>query len=240
MRLILNILFCLLPLALIAGEGAEVESLESSEVYRFDSAAQVMVISQALRSYYNIDTPILLSSVQVLETLNDLPERVEILDAPSNLSSNMLLKVRFMKGDKAVGDVIGSFRAKQFGEALVAKRSVRSNSEISQDDFVVEQVDLLDQRESLVPLDADLSQYQTTLSIPSGRALTWNVLKSRPLVHKGDYVEVVASSGALKITSKAMALSDAGLNEIVTLRNLSSHRQFQAKVINENLAQISF
>lgn len=241
MRLISKLLLLVfLPLGLLAQESVDAGSAEDVEVYRFDGAAQVMVVSQALRSYYNLESPLVLSSVNVLDTLNDLPERVEILDAPSKVSSNMLLKVRFMKGDQSVGEVTGAFRAKQFADALVSKRSLRSNSEVSSEDFIVERIDTLDQRDALVPVDIDLSQYQTNLSVPAGRPLSWGALKSRPLVHKGDYVEVVASAGALKINTKAMALSDGGLNEIVTLRNLSSNRQFQAKVINENLAQISF
>jgi flagella basal body P-ring formation protein FlgA len=77
-------------------------------------------------------------------------------------------------------------------------------------------------------------------AVQAGRIVTWRDIARRPLVKKGDMVEVSATEGVLSITMKAMALSNGAQGEAVTLRNLESRKDFTAFVIDENRVQVRF
>jgi flagella basal body P-ring formation protein FlgA len=63
---------------------------------------------------------------------------------------------------------------------------------------------------------------------------------ARPVVRKGQVVEVVAQSGMLAISMKAMALESGAMGDQIRLRNLENRREINGEVINENKVQIHF
>ena len=79
-----------------------------------------------------------------------------------------------------------------------------------------------------------------TRGVNSGRVVTWRDVARRPLVRKGDVVEVSATEGNLSITMKAIALQSGAQGEAVTLRNLESRKDFTAFVVDENRVQVRF
>ena len=74
----------------------------------------------------------------------------------------------------------------------------------------------------------------------SGRMLTWRDITRRPLVKKGDVVEVSASTGLLVVTMKALAMESGAQGETVTVRNPESHKNFSAIVVDENRVKVRF
>ena len=224
-----TILLCLLPMALWA---------QSAATEIFDANAQAGVLAQALKAYYGIEGDLRLTPAGEASDLSAVPDKVEILEAPERVSSMMLLRARFSKGEDAIATISAPFKAELRVDAFIAKRQLARRSNPSADDFSIQSVDALSVRNEVIPANTDFSQYEVSSTIPAGSVLTWAQLKPKPLVHKGSLVDVIVDHGTLKITSRAVAMADAGLNETVVLRNLTTNRQFQAKVVNENLAQI--
>jgi len=70
--------------------------------------------------------------------------------------------------------------------------------------------------------------------------LTWRDITRRPLVKKGDIVEVSASTGLLVVTMKALAMESGAQGETVTVRNPESHKNFSAIVVDENRVKVRF
>ncbi|MEY2878490.1 MAG: hypothetical protein RLZZ15_870, partial [Verrucomicrobiota bacterium] len=70
--------------------------------------------------------------------------------------------------------------------------------------------------------------------------LTWHDLARRPLVKKGEVVEVSAQEGRLVVTLKALALENGAQGDTVTVRNPESQRKFAAVVVDENRVQVRF
>jgi flagella basal body P-ring formation protein FlgA len=62
----------------------------------------------------------------------------------------------------------------------------------------------------------------------------------RPLVKKGDFVEVSAVDGLLVVTMKALALESGAQGETVTVRNPESQKNFSAMVVDENRVRVRF
>lgn len=68
--------------------------------------------------------------------------------------------------------------------------------------------------------------------------LSWHDVGRRPLVRKGDVVEVSASSGLLRVTLKGLALQNGALGDIITVRNPESLKVIPALVVGENRVEV--
>jgi len=99
--------------------------------------------------------------------------------------------------------------------------------------------DLLRERD-LLPATVGDHSYIFARAIPAGRPLTWHDVARRPLVRKGDLVEVKAVDGSLVVVLKALALENGARGDTVTVRNLDSRKEFPALVTDENHVQIRF
>ena len=92
----------------------------------------------------------------------------------------------------------------------------------------------------VVPASVGDESFVFLRSIPSGHFLTWHDIGRKPLVRKGDLVEVTATEGALNLSMKALAMQNGAQGEAVTVRNIESHKDFTAIVVEENHVQIRF
>lgn len=101
----------------------------------------------------------------------------------------------------------------------------------------VRRVDAFRERDAL-PTSTGDRNFIFARGLPAGRLLTWIDVSRRPLVHKGQLVDVTASTGALSVTMKALAMMDGARGDTVRLRNPQSQRDFSAVVVDENRAQI--
>ena len=93
---------------------------------------------------------------------------------------------------------------------------------------------------ALVPAAVGDRSFIFARAVPAGRSLTWRDITRRPLVKKGDLIEVTASSGALLVTMKALAMENGAQGDTVTVRNPVSQKNFAAVVVDENRAQVRF
>ena len=83
-----------------------------------------------------------------------------------------------------------------------------------------------------------MSGYQLDSNVKANSPLKWNNLSKVVLVKKGQIVDVFASGNGIYVTMKGMALNDGVEGGNVIVRNLSSDKQFPAKVLNENSVKV--
>ena len=69
-----------------------------------------------------------------------------------------------------------------------------------------------------------------TRNLTPNRLLNWRDVARRPLVRKGEMVEVAATEGTLLITLKGLAMENGAQGDTVTVRNLESKRDIHAQV----------
>jgi flagella basal body P-ring formation protein FlgA len=77
-------------------------------------------------------------------------------------------------------------------------------------------------------------------TVSQERPLSWRDIALRPLVRKGQLVDVVVAEGGMNISMKGISLGNGGAGEMVSVRNLDSRKEFSAKVINLNTVQVKF
>jgi flagella basal body P-ring formation protein FlgA len=203
--------------------------------------AVVAALTSDLASHFNLegDLQIELLRPWTPPALVAADWRVIINEYPSIAGSAMLLRCSWLADGVPAGEGTLTVRAALWRDAWVARQPLTNGATFDVAMLETRRVDLLRDREAL-PASVGDQSYLFTRSVNTGRLVTWRDIARRPLVRKGDLVEVSAADGLLSVTIKALALQNGAQGEAVTLRNIESRKDFTAFVIDENRAQVRF
>jgi flagella basal body P-ring formation protein FlgA len=151
----------------------------------------------------------------------------------------MLVRGRLIADGEPAGEFSLVCRASHYREVWVTRQPLEVGAVFDPTTLDSRRVDVFREREVVPTVSGDRS-YIFTRAISGGRLLTWHDLARRPLVRKGQLVEVSAVDGLLSITMKALALENGAQGDLVTVRNPESRKDFSAVVIDENHVQVHF
>lgn len=165
--------------------------------------------------------------------------QIQISEYPSVAATSMLLRCRILADGQSLGETTLTLRAALWRDAWVARQPISNNTPFDASALETRRVDLLRERDALPAAVGDHS-FNFVRGVQAGRLLTWRDIARRPLVKKGEMVEVSAADGMLVVTMKALAMQNGAQGEVVTVRNLDSKKDFSAFVIDENRVQVRF
>jgi flagella basal body P-ring formation protein FlgA len=157
---------------------------------------------------------------------------------PTELSSQLLVNVRATDNAGHVTECLLVLHAELWRNGWTLREPVANGDPVRPDTLDVRRYDSLRDHDALAvdpSLDLDFAR-----NVPAGRLLTWHDVARRPLVHRGQPVEVSAMDGALTVTLRALSLQDAARGESVRVRNLDTNKEFTAVVTAESKAVVSF
>lgn len=165
------------------------------------------------------------------------PARLEVLGFPAALAPQVLVRVRATT-PAGVNEHTLVLRAQLWRDGYALREPAVRGEPVQT--FALETVryDALRDRD-VVSAAADLDLIYLR-NVPTGRLLTWRDVGRRPLVRRGQLIEVAATDGPLTVTLRAIALADAGRGEVVRVRNPDSRKEFSAQVVAEARALVSF
>jgi len=119
----------------------------------------------------------------------------------------------------------------------VATQTLKANEPLSSSNVTMEVRDIADIRGAVFDKN-QLSGKQATRTIKAGKVIQTSYLKSIPLVHRGEMVKVVLRSGGLQLTTKGIARSDGGLNDVIRVQNTNSNKFFYCQVTAPGLVEV--
>lgn len=198
-------------------------------------------ITRGLVNHFNLEGEL---QIELLRTWNP-PQvvarewQVVITEFPSVAASAMLLRCRVLADGQPAAESTLTLRASLWKDVWVARQPLMHGAVFDPALLETRRVDLFRERDALPAAVGDQS-FIFARAVNAGRTVTWRDITRRPLVKKGDMVEVSAAEGTLSITMKALALQSGAHGEAVTLRNLESRKDFTAFVIDENRVQVRF
>jgi flagella basal body P-ring formation protein FlgA len=162
-----------------------------------------------------------------------------VLDYPAEPAASMLVRCQ-LHGDAGVmTESTLLLRAALWRDTWVVRLPLTVGAAFDAAQLDSRRSDLLRDRD-LLPVTAGDRTYIFARAVPAGRPLTWHDIARRPLVRKGDLVEVTAVDGLLVVAMKGLALENGAQGDTVTVRNLDSRKDFPALVTDENHVQIRF
>jgi flagella basal body P-ring formation protein FlgA len=136
------------------------------------------------------------------------------------------------------GEVLASrhlrTEASLFQEVWMAQQRLERGTRPLEPAIRVVTRDIFRERGSPVPAHESLDGFELLRTLPEGRLLTWDDLKERPAVRRGDFVEIRVEQGALTITVRGRCLEDGLIGETVAVKNASSHRELMARVVGRD------
>lgn len=166
---------------------------------------------------------------------------VTITDAPPDgLASSFIVKVKVVSAAETVGEWPLAVRAQLLQEMWAANGRIERGQPLNRADLTVQKVDVLRDRQAFISAEVDPSNFDTAQAITAPRLLVRRDVLERPVVRKGQIVEVVAKQGLLAITMKALALEAGATGALIKLRNVQSLKEFTGQIINESKVQVQF
>ncbi len=197
-------------------------------------------VARQLAGHFHLEGDLQLSLTRPV-TLPDVPAdrplRLIVTDFTSTPASSMLVRCRLEAGGAPLSSVTLMVHAELWADVWVARLPLVADAPFDPSELNVERADLLRERAAL-PASAGGADFAFARSIPAGQTLVWRYLKRRPLVHRGDTIDVSAVDGPLTVTVKALAVQDGGRGETVLVRNLVTRKEFSAVVVDDGRAQI--
>jgi flagella basal body P-ring formation protein FlgA len=205
------------------------------------SAAVVDALRADLASHFNLEGDLQLDLLRpwVPPAVVAADWRVIVNEYPSVAGSAMLLRCSWLADGAPAGEGTLTVRVALWRDAWVARQPLTHGSTFDAAALETRRVDTLRDRDAL-PASVGDQSFIIARAVNSGRIVTWRDVARRPLVRKGDLVEVSAADGMLSVTIKALALQNGAQGEAVTLRNIESRKDFTAFVTDENRAQVRF
>jgi flagella basal body P-ring formation protein FlgA len=158
--------------------------------------------------------------------------------SPDSLCPNTFTRFSIWDSGHLVGNFAEPLRIGHFIDVFFSKTPLTRGVRLNPSQFDKRSVDVLKKHAGTVPATANLNGYQLASNIKSNTPIKWNSLSKVTLVKKGQIVDVFASGNGIYVTMKGMALEDGVAGGNVTIKNLSSEKKFQAKVLNENSVKV--
>lgn len=159
---------------------------------------------------------------------------------PDELSANAFVRFSISSDGLDLGEWGYPVKCSQMVDVAVAKVPLNRGNRITPDLLSSSVMDALGSGANCVLSDARLNGYQVASSLKPGTVLKWSHLSKVTLVRKGQVVNVFASGKGIFVEMKGQAMEDGVEGSFVRIRNISSKREFQAKVLNENSVKVYF
>ena len=191
--------------------------------YRYQASGKV--VAYVTRQW----KPVRLSSNFILKIRDCMPD---------NLSPSTFVRFAIWDNGSSIGEFAEPIRMSHFLNCYYTKNLSSRGSKLLSQNLTERPVDVLKQHAGAVPAGSDLKGYQLGVNLRENTILKWNHLTKVALVKKGEIVDVFASGNGIYISMKGMALENGVEGGIVKVRNLSSEKEFQAKVLNEKSVKV--
>jgi flagella basal body P-ring formation protein FlgA len=207
----------------------------------FTREQAIGALTRAITTHFNLEGELQLDFIRSWTP----PARVaavwefEVIEFPAVPTSSMMVRGRMVADAVPAGELSVVVRAQLWRDAWVSRQPLTPGATFDPAALEVRRVDLLRDRDALPAAVGDRT-FVFARGVPAGRMLTWRDVARRPLVRKGELVEVAAIEGPLVVTMKATALENGAQGDTVTVRNPQSRKDFAAMVIAENRVQVRF
>ncbi len=125
------------------------------------------------------------------------------------------------------------FKIKVSGKerVLLAKRDLVRGEPVQSSDFSTQLVDCQSLRREVMDHLPEGMIYQLTCNLRTGQPLPSKRLQPYRLIKRGELVQVVLQQGGVRISTRGVAMGNGTLKEIITVKNPTSRKFFQAQVV---------
>jgi flagella basal body P-ring formation protein FlgA len=148
--------------------------------------------------------------------------------------------VRFCKGDMFLREETIRVRVEVQMDVVVSTGSITRDAVIDQGDVTVTRK-WMDTATTGVMTDLlEVLGRKATMRINPGTEITKHMLRSVPVVKKGEVVRIVLESGPMVISAVGLCQEDGGQGDLIRVQNTSSKKVVFARVMGQSLVKVDF
>lgn len=166
---------------------------------------------------------------------------IKVTEFPAEgLQKKINLRFRVYSDSTILGEWFVPLKCALWQEGLLLKTKLDRGQSLEEDFFRKTPVNVLESNSLYVPTYIELADYEVTRSITHSSLLEWSDIREKPAVRKGQMIEILAEDGLMSIRTKGTAVESGAIGEIIAIRNLTSSKKLQGKIINDNTVQVYF
>jgi flagella basal body P-ring formation protein FlgA len=200
-------------------------------------------LQKQLASYFGLKGDLRLNLIRNWNPL-PLPGKdcnLTLTDYPAEgVTSTFAVSFKITSGGIEVGEWQLGLKAQLWQSVWVTEGRLDRGQALDKSMLTVQKVDVLRDPQTLLSDDVDPDGYDVAQGIGPGVPISKQDVVERPVIHKGDVVDVIATQGLLDIRMKALAMEDGGINALIKMKNLDSSKEFNAQILNENEVKVHF
>lgn len=148
--------------------------------------------------------------------------------------------VRFCKGDMFIREETVRVRIEVLTDVVVSANGITRDAVIDPGDVTVTKK-WMDTATTGVATDVnEVAGKKATIRIHPGTEITRHMLRSVPVVKKGEVVRIVLESGPMVISAVGLCQEDGGQGDLVRVQNTSSKKIIFARVMGQSLVKVDF
>jgi flagella basal body P-ring formation protein FlgA len=200
-------------------------------------------LQKQLTAYFGLKGDLKLSFIQQWRPV-PLPGKdcdITLTDYPADgVTSAFNVTFKVVSGGILVGEWQIDLRAQLWQSVWLAQSRLERGQSLDRSMLNDQKIDVLRNPQSYLSDDINPEGYDVAQGVAAGHAIAKEDVIERPVIHRGDLVDVVATEGMLDIRMKALALEDGGINSLIKMRNLDSNKEFDAQILNENEVKVHF
>jgi flagella basal body P-ring formation protein FlgA len=217
------------------------EAPSSAQATTFGAERLRSALASDLSAHFRVDGDLQLELVRPWVAPDHAAAAWDVVigEYPSALAPTLIVRCRILADGVAVFEDSVLLRASLWRDSWFTRQPVTAGSSFDPASLQPCRVDCLRDRDAL-PVSAGNRSFMFACDVGPDRMITWRDIVRRPLVRKGEVVEVVAADGPLVVTLKALALQNGGEGDLVTVRNLESLKDISGLVVAENRVRIEF
>lgn len=168
-------------------------------------------------------------------------EKIELLvTANQKYRGIIVIVAALMEGGKVKKKYPVSVQVNTFQKVAIAVQDISRNQKLDPEQFTLMKRETTRMRQEPVTDLACLKGKRAARSIFRGDVLTVDKLHPIPVVEQGDVVKITAGDDAFSISTLGRARKSGGIGEVIPVINLSSHRQINARIIDETTVVVEF
>jgi flagellar basal body P-ring formation protein FlgA len=219
----------------VARASEPVAGFATSEALRTVSSAQVR---QVVQEYLEQKTSNLREEVEIV--VRSVPDRITwrgeklVLQVEENpamrLRGPTTVVVNLMVDGQVQNRVVTSAVIRTFAEVLVAARRLGRHSVLGPDDVRQMRMETTFLQRAPMSSGDSLSGLRTKRIVTAGSLLYEDMLEPQPLVFVGDDVSITVSSGAVRLSTRAVAEEDGWKGDVITVRREGNRAAVKARV----------
>jgi flagellar basal body P-ring formation protein FlgA len=207
----------------------------------FTSDQLISALTHDLANHYRLEGDFRLELVRPWTPLDRTAAAwdVVVTEYPAAPTETLYLRCSLLADGAVAADVTLTLRASLWRDAWFAREPLAMGATFDKEMLDVRRVDSLRERNALPATIGDDS-FIFARQVQADRVVTWQDVARRPLVRKGDVVDVVASEGGLEVTMKAQATENGVRGDTVTVRNMETRKDISGLVVAEDRVEVRF